>query len=101
MKVYLSELAENKLMILNEYLIEEWGVKVKNDFFNKLKSIFSQISKQPKSCTQSDIKKGIYKCVLTKQTTAFYRINFDKKEIEIITIFDTRQDPNKIKTEIK
>ncbi len=44
---------------------------------------------------------GIYKCVVTKQTTFFYRINFIKEEIEIITLFDTRQDPDSLKQQFE
>jgi hypothetical protein len=43
---------------------------------------------------------GIYKCVVTKQKTFFYLLNFAKEEIEIITLFDTRQDPDKQKKQL-
>lgn len=43
----------------------------------------------------------IYKCVVTKQTTFYYRILNQSEEIEIITIFDTRQDSDKLKKDIK
>ncbi|NLP59458.1 type II toxin-antitoxin system RelE/ParE family toxin, partial [Lutibacter sp. B1] len=45
--------------------------------------------------------KGLFKCVVTKQTTFYYRIKFEREEIEIITVFDTRQDPNKLENDIK
>ena len=32
MKVFLSELAENKLLKLNNFLLEKWNLKVRNDF---------------------------------------------------------------------
>ena len=101
MKVFLSELAENKLLKLNDFLLENWNLKVRNDFINKLTSKIEQISEQPESCPQSSEFKGLYKCVVTKQTTFYYRINFDKKEIEVITVFDTRQNPDKLKKDIK
>ena len=31
----------------------------------------------------------------------YYRINLDKKEIEIITVFDTRQNPDKLEKDLK
>ena len=101
MKVFLSELAENKLLKLNDFLLENWDLKVRNDFINKLSSKINQILEQPESCTQSSEFKRLYKCVVTKQTTFYYRINFDKKEIEIITVFDTRQNPDKLEKDIK
>ena len=100
MKVYFSELAESKLLSLTNYLLEKWSLKVRNDFVDKLSERIGQIIKQPKSCPESKFSKGLYKCVVTKQTTFFYRIKMKEKEIEIITFFDTRQNPNKLYKEI-
>ncbi len=43
--------------------------------------------------------KGLYQCVVTKQSSFYYRIR--NSEIEIITLFDNRQDQSKIFEEIK
>ncbi len=101
MKVFLSELAENKLLKLNDFLLENWNLKVRNDFIKKLTSKIDQISEQPESCPQSYEFKGLFKCVVTKQTTFYYRVNFDRKEIEVITVFDTRQNPDKLEKDVK
>lgn len=100
MNVFLSELAESKLLKLNDYLIEKWGVGARDRFFQKLDQKISQISSQPKSCPQSTELKGLYKCVVTKQSTFFYRILANTSEIEIVTVFDTRQNPDSLKTDI-
>lgn len=47
MKVFLSELAENKLLRLNIYLPAIF-------FFQKLKEKIEQISQQPESCPRSN-----------------------------------------------
>lgn len=40
MKVFLSELAERKLLKLSEYLLEEWNVKTQDNFIkNYLKRL--------------------------------------------------------------
>ena len=96
MKVYFSELAEKKLIDLNNYLLVNWNEKVKNDFKTKLKKRINQIIAQPKSCPESLEFKGLFKCVVSKQNTFYYRINEKKQEIEIITFFDTRQNPNEL-----
>lgn len=101
MKVFLSELAESKLLKLNEFLLENWNLKVRNDFIKKLTSKIEQISNQPESCPESYLFKGLFKCVVTKQTTFYYRVSFDKKEIEIITVFDTRQNPDQLGKDIR
>ena len=51
----------------------------------------------PEICPQSKIFEGLFKCVVTKQTTFYYRVNYDVKEIEVVTVIDTRQDLNKLK----
>lgn len=101
MKVFLSELAESKLLKLSEYLLENWNLKTRDKFISKLNEKIGQISLQPNSCPTSSEFANLYKCVVTKQTTFYYRVNFDKKEIEIITIFDTRQHPDKLKKDIE
>lgn len=101
MEVFLSELAEYKLKKLTEYLLEEWSYKIKKEFLVKLTNKIDQISAQPESCPKSMEFGGIYKCVVTKQTTFFYRINHALEEIEIITLFDTRQDPNHLNKDIQ
>ena len=101
MEVYLSKLAESKLLKLTEYLLEEWNVKVRDEFINKLTEKINQISFHPKSCPQSNNFKGLFKCVVSKQTTFYYRIHIEKQEIEIITFFDSKQNPDKLNKELK
>ena len=101
MKVYLSKLAESKLLKLTEHLLEEWNVKVRDKFINRLTDKLNQISSYPKSCPQSDNFKGLFKCVVSKQTTLYYRIQIEKQEIEIITFFDSKQNPDELNKEIK
>ncbi len=100
MKVFLSESAERKLLKLNDFLLENWNLKVRNDFIKKLTSKIEQISNQPESCPQSSEFRGLFKCIVTKQTTLYYRVNLDRKEIEIITIFDTRQNPDLLEKDV-
>jgi plasmid stabilization system protein ParE len=101
MNVFLSELAESKLLKLSAYLTEHWGVSAKNKFIATFTEKVNQVAAQPESCPKSDAFPGLYKCVVTKQTTFYYRLAVEKEEIEIITIFDTRQNPDKLKKDIK
>lgn len=55
MKVFLSELAESKLVELSEYLLEKWNLKTRNKFISKLTEKIKQISSQPESCPKSNI----------------------------------------------
>ena len=90
----MSELAKAKLISLTKYLVEEWNHDAKDRFIRKLSNKINQIAKYPDSCPKSDYFDNLYKCVVTKQTSFYYRILWESREIEIITIFDTRQDPS-------
>jgi plasmid stabilization system protein ParE len=97
-KVVISKTAERKLDKLFEYLTTEWSIKVKTDFVKKLDSSIEIIRNQPEIFPESRKGKSLRKCVITKQTTLFYRYN--SKRINIVTIFDTRQNLNKLDKEI-
>lgn len=97
-KVVISKTAERKLDKLFEYLTTEWSIKVKTDFVKKLDSSIQIIKNQPEIFPESRKGKSLRKCVITKQTTLFYRYN--SKRINIVTIFDTRQNLNKLDKEI-
>ena len=92
--IKLSKRAAKNLDKLLEYLENEWTVKVRDEFINRLDNSLKIIAKNPDSFPNSDFIKGLHKCVITKQTTLYYR--FDKKHIYVITIFDNRQNPKKL-----
>lgn len=97
-KVVISKIAEGKLEKLFEYLLKNWSFKVKSDFIKKLDKNISLIKSNPESFPQSAIDPALRKCVVTRQTTLFFK--FDEKEIKILTIFDNRQNPDKLKTDL-
>jgi len=97
-KVIISKTAEKKLVLLLGYLTENWSVTVKKEFIEKLDSSISTIQIHPNIFPESKKGKGLRKCVITKQTTLYYRFNSER--INVVTIFDTRQNPKKLKKEI-
>ena len=98
-KIVLSKRASVRLEKLLEYLEQEWSLKVKDDFIKKLDKSLNQIQKFPESCPKTDFVKGLHRLAVTKQTSLFYR--FDSKAIKIVTIFDNRMNPAKLKKELK
>ena len=98
-KIVLSKRASVRLEKLLEYLEQEWSLKVKDDFVKKLDKSLNQIQKFPESCPKTDFVKGLHMLVVTKQTSLFYQ--FDSKAIKIVTIFDNRMNPAKLKKELK
>lgn len=93
-----SKIAERKLEKLFNYLLENWSEKVKSNFIKKLDKNISLIRSQPEIFPHSEKNPDLKKCVVTKQTTLLFK--FDEKEIKILTIFDTRQNPDKLKADL-
>lgn len=96
--VSLSKTAEKKLNALFDFLLENWSEEVKSTFIKKLDSSIRIIREKPEIFPKSKVANGLRKCVITKQTTLFYRFNSSK--IDVVSIFDTRQNPKKISKEI-
>ncbi|PTX60097.1 plasmid stabilization system protein ParE [Kordia periserrulae] len=98
-EVRISENAEEKLKDLLNYLIENWSEKVQSNFIKKLDSSINFIRSNPLMFTEIKKNTKIHRCVVTKQTTLFYK--FDAKAIYIIAFFDTRQHPLKLRKSLK
>jgi plasmid stabilization system protein ParE len=90
-----SPLAEKDFVNILEYLHENWGEKVLENFIEITDESINQIIINPKQFPIIKKKEKIRKCVLTKQNTLFY--NFGRQSINILRIYDTRQDPKKLK----
>ena len=95
MEVVLSTTARKKLDALLEYLERKWSLRIKNEFIEKLDRSVATIEMYPDSFPASAKNKKVYKCVVTKQTVLFYKKT--NTEIEVITLFDSRMDPKKLK----
>jgi plasmid stabilization system protein ParE len=80
---------------LLNYLANKWSLRVKEDFARKIKSTIDKIRQNPEGFPKSEINNNQHKCVVTKQTTIYYR--FNRNEIRILALFDTRMNPEKIK----
>jgi plasmid stabilization system protein ParE len=90
-----SPLSENDFSNILEYLNKEWNSDVVNQFISLIDQTINQISINPRQFPLIHKKKKIRKCVLTKQNTLFYRV--DKNHIDILRLYDTRQNPKKLK----
>jgi plasmid stabilization system protein ParE len=91
-KIFFSKTALKNIQEIKFYLVSEWSERIYNKFKTKLVENINLISINPEAFPKSD--KNIYKCVLNKQITIFYR--FNTEEIQILSLFDTRQNPTKI-----
>jgi plasmid stabilization system protein ParE len=94
-EVVITPRAQKELNQLFEYLELKWNFKVKNDFVIKLHLVLKIVAKSPDSFPISSKKNKFRKCVITKQNTLFYHYN--EKHVVVVSVFDTRQNPNRLK----
>jgi plasmid stabilization system protein ParE len=87
-----SPSSENDFKNILNYLDEKWGNQVAFDFIELTNNLLDQIVVNPKQFPVFYKQKRVRRCVLTKHNSLFYRDG--KTKIEIIRIYDTRQDPN-------
>ena len=80
---------------LLDYLLEEWGHGSVKKFNALLVKSLDHISENPELYQAANKRSKIRRCVISKQTSLYYRVK--KQEIELITLFDTRQHPKKKK----
>ncbi len=84
--------AEERYGEIIDYLQQHWNDKVIADFIAKTNTKLLQIKVRPTMFRRS-AKMNVYEALITKHNLVLYRIN--RKRIELLTFFDTRQHPNK------
>ena len=95
LKIRWTEEATKNLENIIIYLETNWTTKELKKFFQKLEKQFLLLSIFPEAYPLSQKKKNIHRCVLTKNLTIYYTVKDDY--LVLLSIFDTRQDPVKLK----
>lgn len=94
-EIFWTEESLRNLDDIIEYLNLTWTEREVASFKLKLFKQLEIISKNPYLFPASQNNLDLRKAVLSKQTTILYQI--EKRHIFIIYLFDTRQDPGRIK----
>lgn len=89
-----SPQADKDLGEILDYLAEEWENSVSLKFLDLVDILLKQIAINPKQFPLINKSLNIRKCVITKHNTLFYRNK--RTVIEVVRIYDTRQDPEKL-----
>ncbi len=90
-----SPAAEEDLRKILDYLQNKWNPQIINRFINKIDDNIGLILEDPKIFPFINQELLIRKCVITKQNILYYREV--KNGIEVVRLFDTRQNPKKLK----
>jgi plasmid stabilization system protein ParE len=89
-----SPAAEKDAEQILDFINTKWSKRVAAKFLNKLDDNILLISEDPKLFPIIEDNLGVRKCVVTKQNSLFYRVS--DEAIEIIRLFDTRQNPKSL-----
>ncbi len=93
-KIIWTSRALTDLKNIITYLEENWTVKEIQNFAHLLDLQLSRLIIHPFLFPESNKYKKIRKSVLTRQISIYYRVI--KNEIQIISLFDNRQNPIKL-----
>jgi plasmid stabilization system protein ParE len=94
-EVVLTPKAEQNFVKIVAYLTSNWELSVTNNFIDRFEHVLILLAEDPGMFQFVDRIKRIQKCLVTKHNILYFK-EFDEA-IKIITIFDTRQDPKKLK----
>lgn len=94
--VIISPQAQKDILAILNYLQENWNQKVIDHFLDRLEGFYKIVSRFPRLFRYYDKRRNIRSYVLTRQNSVYYRNT--RTAIEIITVFDTRQHPRKLKS---
>jgi plasmid stabilization system protein ParE len=94
-KIIWTNRALSNLKNVVNYLEENWTKKEIQKFARLLDLQLNRLVINPLHFPESNKYKKIRKSVLNRQISIYYKIN--NFEIQIIALFDNRQNPNKLK----
>ncbi|WP_419801342.1 type II toxin-antitoxin system RelE/ParE family toxin [Mucilaginibacter sp.] len=89
-----SPLSKSSYYNILVYLEENWTIKELEKFVNRTEEVLNQIHVNPLLYPFSN-EGNIHKCVITKQTSLYYRIK--SNSIELLVFWDNRQNPKKLR----
>lgn len=93
-KIFWTENANYELEKTVEYLEQNFSKKQLESLFQRIDSILSLISQNPKLFPISN-KKGIHRVTILKYNTMYYKVQ--DSNIEILSFLSNRQNPDKRK----
>lgn len=94
-KVIVSPQTKQDIELVLDYLKENWSQKVIDDFLSRLETFYLIISRNPYVFGYYSKSRNIRNYAITKQHVIYYRNK--RNAVEVITLFDARQSPKKLK----
>jgi plasmid stabilization system protein ParE len=95
-KILWTDHALDELSQTFQYLQLNFSEKEISRLAERIESTIGYISKYPKLYPESAQKPGVRRAVITGFNALYYRLNVDADQIEILSFFSTREDPDKL-----
>ena len=96
MKISWTPTARKTYFNVLDYLEEAWSKREVQNFADEVEKVLNQITENPDMFEASGKKKNIRKGYITRHNALYYRVKPGKKELELLTFWDNRQDPVKM-----
>lgn len=84
---------------LLDYLEKNWSKKVAAKYSEKIDDKVYLIKQNPELFEVSKSNSKIRKCIVSKHNSVYFK--FSETEINILTLFDNRMNPKKLKKDLK
>lgn len=96
-KIIWSAEARHTYLAIIEYLQAEWSEREIINFVDRVHNKLTLLAEQPAIGSIHKKKYKIHKTLIHKKTSLIYHIRPLKKEIVLLSFWDNRQDPARLK----
>lgn len=87
--------ATNEYLSTLDYILQHWGDEAAERFEDTIFHQIDRIAHNPAQFPLVNQTRAIRRCVATPQNSIFFREQ--ENHIQILSVFDTRQSPDKLK----
>ena len=87
MRISWSSRALKSYYRIIEYLFENWTTKEIDQFYKQTKKTIGLIKQNPYMFQATEVRKNVRKGFVNKLVSIYYRINIEKKEIELLVFW--------------
>ena len=97
--VFWTQFAEDKLVDIFDYYCQTAGIRIASRLVNEIIARSLELEKNPHIGQKEELlsdRLQEYRYLVYKNYKIIYWINSDKKRIEVLNVFDCRQNPEKI-----
>jgi plasmid stabilization system protein ParE len=79
-----------------DYLSKEWDTGVLNNFLDRVEEALEHVRSNPKLYPLHRPNENVRRCVIHDRIVLYYRV-VDDETIDLLTFWNTSQDPGKLK----